>query len=298
MLTELDEVYEVLSCLPDPVFIISEEGEYVDFLGGTDTQSYHDGSALIGQTLHSVMPSEQADWYISQVITSLDNNQVMTVEYDLCVEDLNGIDPKSGPAGTLRFEGKIFPLSFTCKNQRVVCWLTRNISKRHRLELKLRKQSESDPLTQIANRRYFFSTLATITKSTTPHCLLLMDIDYFKKVNDTYGHLAGDNTLKEVVARIQDIIRPDDTFARVGGEEFALLLPDIEEHTAYEIAERIRCTIADTPFHYEQQTFSITLSVGVTQARYQERNNHIFSRADDALYIAKSRGRNQSMVLS
>ena len=125
-----------------------------------------------------------------------------------------------------------------------------------------------------------------------------MDIDYFKKVNDTYGHLAGDNTLKEVVARIQDIIRPDDTFARVGGEEFALLLPDIEEHTAYEIAERIRCTIADTPFHYEQQTFSITLSVGITQARYQERNNHIFSRADDALYIAKSRGRNQSMVLS
>ncbi len=298
MLTNLDEVYEVLSCLPDPVFILSETGEYIDLLGGTDSQSYHDGKVLIGQSLHSVLEQDKADWFIEQIITVLDNNQVLTVEYDLAGEDVAGLDQRSGPVGVLRFEGKISPLSFKYQDKRVVCWLTRNISKRHRLEVKLRKQSESDALTKIANRRHFFSTLSAITKSTTPHCLLLFDIDYFKKVNDTYGHLAGDNTLKEVVTRVKNIIRPSDTLARVGGEEFALLLPDIDEYAAFEIAERIRRAIENEPFHYEEHTFAITLSVGVTQARYQEKNNLIFARADDALYIAKSRGRNQSMALS
>ncbi|MFC5080547.1 putative diguanylate cyclase YcdT [Vibrio thalassae] len=210
---------------------------------------------------------------------------MLTVEYDLAGEDVAGLDQRSGPVGVLMFEGKISPLSFKYHDKRVVCWLTRNISKRHRLEVKLRKQSESDALTKIANRRHFFSTLSAITKSTTPHCLLL------KKVNDTYGHLAGDKTLKEVVTRVKNIIRPGDTLARVGGEEFALLLPDIDEYAAFEIAERIRRAIADEPFHYEEHTFAITLSVGVTQARYQEKNNLIFIRADDALYIAKSPGR-------
>ncbi|SEF64756.1 GGDEF domain-containing protein [Vibrio hangzhouensis] len=297
MLTKLEQVYEVLSCLPDPVFILSEKGDYIDLLGGTDTQSYHDGKALIGKTLHSVMSEDKANWFIGQIIDALDRNCVVTVEYDLAAAEVVGLDEHAGPAGILRFEGKIFPLSFMHNDDRVVCWLTRNISQRHQLEVQLRKQSETDGLTQIANRNYFFNRLSSITKHDVLHSLLLLDVDFFKQVNDTYGHLAGDQTLQEVVSRVQSLIRPIDIFARVGGEEFAIILPQSDDRSGYEVAERIRLAIANHPFSYKEHTFAITTSLGVTQIHQGEQNNEVFSRVDNALYLAKEQGRNRCVSL-
>ncbi|MGR5177126.1 GGDEF domain-containing protein [Vibrio parahaemolyticus] len=297
MLTKLEQVYEVLSCLPDPVFILSERGDYIDLLGGTDTQSYHDGKALIGKTLHSVMSEDKANWFIGQIIDALERNCVVTVEYDLAAAEVAGLDEQSGPAGMMRFEGKICPLSFMHNDDRVVCWLTRNISQRHQLEVQLRRQSETDGLTQIANRNYFFNRLSSITKHDVLHSLLLLDIDFFKQVNDTYGHLAGDQTLQEVVSRVQSLIRPIDIFARVGGEEFAIILPQNDDRSGYEVAERIRLAIAHHPFCHNEHTFSITTSLGVTQIHHGEQNNEAFSRVDDALYLAKEQGRNRTVVL-
>ncbi|USD63207.1 diguanylate cyclase [Vibrio sp. SCSIO 43140] len=297
MPTTLEEVYQVLSCLPDPVFILSEDGEYVDILGGTDSQSYHDGSVLVGQSLHEVLPKDKADWFISQIVFALDHNEVITVEYDLGASDVDGLDEASGPSGTLRFEGKISPLSFTRNGRRVACWLTRNISTRYHLEKRLRKQSETDSLTHIANRRFFFDTLKSTLASKSPSSLILFDIDYFKNVNDTHGHLAGDLVLKQVAKRVNAIIRPEDTFARVGGEEFAVLLPRLDREAVTVIAERLREAIDSDPFLFEGQQIHVTASFGVTRTVDSDQDTSVFSRVDTALYQAKLQGRNQVVYM-
>ncbi|EPR2984010.1 PAS domain-containing protein [Vibrio parahaemolyticus] len=151
----LEHAQDVLSGMPDPTFILSEDGIYIDVFGGTDKKAYHDGSNLIGKTLHSVLEKEQADWFIEQINRSLNQDSIVTIEYKMCADSIQGIDANSGPKGDLYYEGKICPLTINYQGRRVVLILTRNISNRHRVETLLRHQSQIDALTNIYNRRVF-----------------------------------------------------------------------------------------------------------------------------------------------
>lgn len=128
-----------------------------------------------------------------------------------------------------------------------------------------------DPLTNIFNRNYFFNELTVQSASAqkTPYCVMIMDIDHFKKVNDTWGHPVGDQVIKTVVNIIGKSIRPDDLLARVGGEEFGVLLTDIDTERAKALAERIRENVerltGDNPEYAIPQKVTISIGAVVTQ---------------------------------
>lgn len=124
--------------------------------------------------------------------------------------------------------------------------------------------------------------------------LILFDLDHFKRINDFEGHLAGDAILAHVHAVVQKLVRSGDTFARIGGEEFALVLVGLGIEPARELAERIRQTVEESECHFEGRTLRITISCGVAEwTRDIEHPWRVFQQADEQLYQAKKAGRNQ-----
>ncbi|MGQ0676356.1 MAG: PleD family two-component system response regulator [Rhodospirillales bacterium] len=157
----------------------------------------------------------------------------------------------------------------------------------------------TDPLTGLYNRRYMTShlpgLLAKAAEAAKPLALFMIDIDHFKKVNDTHGHAAGDTVLKAVAARIPDLVRAEDTAARMGGEEFMAVLPDAGNEVALRVAERLRQAIADTTIAETSVPagIKVTVSIGVAAARAGDSPDALMARADAALYRAKQTGRNK-----
>ncbi|AJY49392.1 MULTISPECIES: sensor domain-containing diguanylate cyclase [Halomonadaceae] len=180
-----------------------------------------------------------------------------------------------------------------------------DLTERKQLEEKLRAQAMTDPLTGVFNRRYL-QAQATIEMSRArrqnhPIALITIDIDHFKHINDEYGHDIGDEILKNFTQIVSDLLRQEDLLCRVGGEEFAVLLPNTAIEQAQQVAERIRASIeeATTLVEYEgtQQALKITASLGVTSVRDQEKSlKPALKRADIGLYEAKENGRNQFII--
>jgi len=170
----------------------------------------------------------------------------------------------------------------------------------------IEKMSIMDDLTQVFNRRYFFSRLNEEIDRAKRYdlslSLLFMDLDHFKQVNDTHGHLVGDQVLITVSRIVKLSIRKIDLVARYGGEEIAVILPETDAEDALVVAEKIRKAIEDNVFELEEgNSFNITSSFGVSSldmvAQDQQRNpEKIIKLADDALYLAKDNGRNQSVL--
>jgi len=155
-----------------------------------------------------------------------------------------------------------------------------------------------DGLTQVHNKRHFHETLdREVSRSSRyerPMSLVVFDIDHFKKVNDTHGHLAGDALLRQLASLVRGRIRREDLFARVGGEEFAVLLPEIDAQGAAQFAEKIRKLVELQIFHFEDVNISVTLSLGIAELRPPyATGEQLYKAADAALYVAKQSGRNR-----
>jgi two-component system cell cycle response regulator len=157
----------------------------------------------------------------------------------------------------------------------------------------------TDGLTGLYNRRYMETHLATLVEQAAgrgkPLTLLVLDIDYFKAINDTYGHDAGDDVLREFATRIRKSIRGIDLACRYGGEEFVIVMPETDMAVAALVAERIRRRIAGDPFAIEQgaKAIDVTLSIGLAALGANDTAAMILKRADQALYRAKRDGRNR-----
>jgi two-component system cell cycle response regulator len=156
-----------------------------------------------------------------------------------------------------------------------------------------------DGMTGIHNKRYFTEFLdreiAVCSRHGHPLTLVMFDVDHFKKVNDTHGHLAGDAVLKDLAARIKPRIRREDLFARYGGEEFACVLPSTALQGGIVFAEHLRTIIAERPCLFENLSISFTISVGVTTLHRETGVDPagLIKRADENLYVAKRGGRNR-----
>lgn len=162
---------------------------------------------------------------------------------------------------------------------------------------RLEDMATTDKLTGAANRQVFdivFEHISRdIKRKPRPACVILLDIDHFKEVNDTYGHLAGDIVLQRIVSILRQQVRDSDTICRWGGEEFMILLDDCSIERAVTCAENIRQSIRAKPFSYHSKTIAITASLGVAQLRRDEDADGLVARADAALYQAKRAGRDQ-----
>jgi len=154
-----------------------------------------------------------------------------------------------------------------------------------------------DALTGVNNKRYFDENLrVTLSAAQTgPVCLLVLDIDHFKKVNDTYGHMAGDAVLCATASIVKASVPREFLFARVGGEEFAVLCPNTSLATAKACAERVRAAVAANRPTFEQRSLPVTVSLGVAEftAGSEEEPEALYGRADEKLYQAKDLGRNR-----
>jgi diguanylate cyclase (GGDEF)-like protein len=164
-------------------------------------------------------------------------------------------------------------------------------------ERSLRELATTDGLTGLRNRRHFDARLdeewRRFQDTRLPGALLMLDIDWFKKINDQYGHAAGDEVLIGVARMLREHMRADDIVGRVGGEEFAIVLPASSPQEARETAERLRQYIASTPIHTEAGDISISVSVGATLFGIDDSATaSISKRADEALYTSKNAGRN------
>lgn len=167
-----------------------------------------------------------------------------------------------------------------------------------RANAKIIEISRTDPLTGLANRRYFDErlkeTISLSTRNSKPLSLIMTDIDQFKKVNDTFGHDIGDTVLKGYAELMIKGSRKEDLVARFGGEEFIILLPLTSIQEALTIAERIRISLSKTDL-IGGNNF-ITASYGISQLIENEKSKHFIKRADDALYMAKNSGRNKTIL--
>lgn len=173
-----------------------------------------------------------------------------------------------------------------------------DIAYREKIEGELRAMATRDPLTGISNRQHFAEMASREIDSALRHdrhlSVAMIDVDHFKAVNDTYGHPCGDAALRTLVETAASELRSADIFGRLGGEEFALLLPETDAPAATAIAERIRARLARESLSWNAQTFSITVSIGVSSWRQDETNiDAALTRADNNLYAAKAQGRNR-----
>nr|WP_246518609.1 GGDEF domain-containing protein [Ancylobacter lacus] len=171
-----------------------------------------------------------------------------------------------------------------------------DVTSQRETERELRHLAVSDPLTGLWNRRRFEEDVALALDAFSQwgrgFGLLLIDIDHFKAINDRFGHLSGDEVLRAVAARCRRQLRQADLLARIGGEEFAVLLPDMNETEAERVGRRLLTALAATPVEVGGHRIIVTLSIGCVVPRPQEDAASLFARADDALYRAKAEGRN------
>jgi len=175
------------------------------------------------------------------------------------------------------------------------------VSERHTrlLALSLERMTylaKTDQLTGLLNRWEFFSQVSERLKQECEFAMLMLDVDDFKSINDTYGHIAGDQALRSVAMTIKAHIRDSEVFGRIGGEEFAILLPLDEEH-AFDRAESIRKAVEKIQMRHNDTELKLSLSIGITNVCSSERElSEVLKRADKGLYKAKELGKNVTVV--
>ena len=167
-------------------------------------------------------------------------------------------------------------------------------------QLQLEELATVDALTKVSNRRYFLHILEREHEQNKrykkPLSLLMMDLDHFKKVNDTYGHAAGDYVLMEFARICSSMIRKADLMGRLGGEEFVIMLPNTDIENTRILAERIRIAVEQTIFEHQSSCFHMTVSIGLASLLPTEEimnPQQLLAKADEYLYIAKEKGRNR-----
>lgn len=212
---------------------------------------------------------------------------------------------------TSRADVRMREWDVTCKDgsRKTVAFRYRAIADQHallfwdmtehrRLESELRRVAETDVLTGVSERRRFIDAVAAALRDAArtgePLSLLMLDIDHFKAINDAFGHSGGDEVLRTAARRLSDGVRIDDMVGRLGGEEFAILLPRLHGAGAREVAERLRAALSDRPFEVAGKSLPVRASIGGAQATgTPDSVDALLERADQALYAAKRGGRNR-----
>jgi len=170
----------------------------------------------------------------------------------------------------------------------------------HRRMLAFSELAHTDEMTELANRRAFMQRARNLFEETDLNysglCVFIIDLDHFKRVNDAYGHDAGDEVLIHASRQIAEAVPPDSIVARLGGEEFAVLMPYATSAQIHDRAEAVRYLVAARPCAYQDQLIRVSASVGVGIAHPRDSISTVMARADNALYEAKNDGRNRFVI--
>ncbi|KTF10136.1 sensor domain-containing phosphodiesterase [Pseudoalteromonas sp. 10-33] len=294
-LEKSNEKFEAFTkVMPDLTLIISEEGEYIDIYGTTDALLYKSQSDLVNKKINDVLPAEDAASIMAVIDKTLLTNDVQVFEYEL---DIDG--------KIMVFEGRTSPIKdYQSDNpsQRYIVWVARDITTRKKAEKEVERLAFYDPLTGLPNRRMLNDKLAVyvenIHQSNVTGALLFLDLDNFKRINDSVGHSAGDEVLVELSKRFNGVIGEQDTLARVGGDEFIILLEYVGHNTESAILEsekkaKIIQSVFYDKFEVGRLAFQVSCSIGICLI---DKNNHltdnILKFADTAMYRSKMKNGN------
>ncbi|WPL15435.1 Stalked cell differentiation-controlling protein [Thiorhodovibrio winogradskyi] len=291
----------VARSLADPIFVIDETGRYRHVLGGAARQYYDSSEYLIGRRMHEVLPREIADQFLAVIRRALADNEVQTLEYRLSSLLCDG-NRRDGPSEDQWFEGRVSPIeSLPDADARAVAWVVINITQRKQLEAELERLAVTDELTGMLNRRAFIETadaaIARALRFGHPLQLALMDLDHFKRINDDLGHPVGDQVLRHVSKLLKERVRSTDVLGRIGGEEFALCMPDSHPGDAQVLVNDIREILRGQPADVDlgnggRRKLPVTFSAGISSLASEDSNTiDLFIRADKCLYRAKHEGR-------
>ncbi len=219
------------------------------------------------------------------------------------VRDIRDVEVKMKTAQNREFTAEIAAISMVYGNEAAVLVALNDISHRKQLENELLHQANTDSLTGISNRRYFLAQAEQEMRRSRRFArslsVMMIDLDHFKKVNDQHGHAAGDAVLQGVVKASLESLRQSDQLGRIGGEEFAVILPETNLEAATDVASRLLTHIAERPIiAYGGETKHVaipcTVSVGLAQLEAKDGSiDDLLHRADEALYCAKKNGRNR-----
>ncbi len=187
-------------------------------------------------------------------------------------------------------------------SQKIRSWLIYDITDSKLMMADLEYMAKFDPLTNLYNRNNFFTIvegrLAENIKKRKHFAIIMIDIDFFKKINDTYGHACGDDTIIEVAKRFSTAIRKNDIIARYGGEEFIIYLEDLRKDEVVDIGEKLRTSINKRKFKYTKESFQVTVSIGIAMFDLKKHGSisDVLADADRCLYEAKELGRNKVVI--
>lgn len=274
----------------DPLVTIDKAGKITDVNASTEDVTGHSRTELIGSDFSTYFtePEKARQGYIEVY------NKGLVIDYPLAIRH------RDGHVTEVLYNASLYH-NLNGEVEGVFA-AARDITERKRLEIKLMHQAHTDYLTNLDNRRYFMERaeqeLLRAIRYEYPLSLLMMDIDFFKQINDTHGHKAGDMVLKKLAEVSLKILREVDIAGRMGGEEFAILLPQTDLNEATQVAERLREALANTKVPQDEGLpLNFTVSIGITALISKEDNLDVMlCRADKALYQAKGTGRNRVCI--
>lgn len=271
------------------IYMKSPDGRYLYANRATGQLLGIQPEKLIGFTDESLFPAEVAQQF------RLMDQQALT--HGGKVEGMECIHLQDRE--TQYFWSVKMPLLTENQNVYAVLGMSTDMTERKRLEDELLRLATTDDLTRLSNRRHFLeqaeTTLSRSRRYSEPLALLMCDIDFFKNINDTFGHAVGDQALCRVAEIIRGSLRDTDLAGRIGGEEFAIMLVQTSLENAHEVADRLRQTIEAAPILLDDgQHIQLTISIGVATPAYpMETLATLLQHADQALYAAKRQGRNR-----
>ena len=286
-LTHLLRLQATVDTMPVPVFIKDRERRYIACNKAFEAYIGRPASEIIGKTVYDVAPSEMAAIYEKADIEHLERGGTHTYETRVRYAD--------GSSHDVVFHKAVF-LDAAGQADGIVGVML-DISERKALERRLEVLAATDFLTGVYNLRTFYELahheLSRLARNGGQLALVVIDIDHFKEINDKLGHAAGDDALRRFVSVVGENLREQDIFARSGGDEFRLLLPDTTPDGAYLVAERIRQAVGQITISSPRGEVRLSISCGIARCDPGDDGlDQAAQHADDALYQAKAAGRN------
>jgi len=292
------------------IFVVDKDNNVTLWNNFMESHSGVKSSALLGKNLFDSFPELPRAWLEQKIsnVFLLKNFSFTSWEHRPYLFKFQHNRPITGGSDHMKQDCTFLPVKGGSGDVEYVCIIVHDATDISIYESMLKEAvkslaeaSNKDGLTGTFNRRFLEHSLSTELNRAIRYgnhfSFMIVDLDHFKNVNDTYGHLAGDAILREAAKRLSFDLRASDVLARYGGEEFALVLPETDLNGAKILAERLREHLAEKPVMFADKEISVTASVGVTEycseiTEYQQ----IIDKADSALYASKENGRNRVTV--
>ena len=309
-LSRLHWLMQVLQTVDAGLVVVDQEFDIQLWNGFMENHSGVRTSQARGSNIFNLFPDLPEQWLTRKLesVFTLDSRAYSTWEQRPHLFKFKSYRPLTGKSEQMYQNVTIIPLTSTDKSVSHACLLIYDVTDIATSKIELEKANEelarlsrTDRLTGLNNRGHWEERLEQefrrVKRSKTPSSLVMLDIDHFKQVNDTYGHQAGDEVIRVVAATLIRLQRETDISGRYGGEEFGIILPETNADQAMVMAERLRSSIEQSPVTYEGKQISFTISLGICEITPEmQEYTQWLENSDQALFSSKRNGRNQTTI--